>query len=227
MRDSFYPNQLYPLQDEVLQVVARCDQSFYLTGGTVLSRVYFQHRYSDDLDFFVNRTDHFQEAVNNIVRELKNNFDHLEPGIADENFIRFNITHRQIVLKCEFINDVAFRSGEVWSSSIFPRTDNWMNILSNKISALSRNEEKDVADILYICHRYPFNWQTVIEEARQKDLWVNELDISKHFFDFDFSRLEKIKWMSEQNYAMLDKIRQQISRDTLRGLDNVPSNPAA
>ncbi|MDR2095073.1 MAG: nucleotidyl transferase AbiEii/AbiGii toxin family protein [Treponema sp.] len=30
----------------------RCGTHFFLTGGTALSRAYYPHRYSDDLDFF-------------------------------------------------------------------------------------------------------------------------------------------------------------------------------
>ncbi|MDR1421550.1 MAG: nucleotidyl transferase AbiEii/AbiGii toxin family protein, partial [Coriobacteriales bacterium] len=38
-------------------VVQSCKTPFYLTGGTALSRIYYAHRFSDDLDFFVNRCD--------------------------------------------------------------------------------------------------------------------------------------------------------------------------
>jgi len=34
--------------------VAAVDTGFYLTGGTAASRGYLGHRFSDDLDFFVN-----------------------------------------------------------------------------------------------------------------------------------------------------------------------------
>jgi predicted nucleotidyltransferase component of viral defense system len=51
---AYYLNQLYPLQDRVLRVITACDTDFYLTGGTALSRVYLHHRFSDDLDLFVN-----------------------------------------------------------------------------------------------------------------------------------------------------------------------------
>ena len=47
---AFYEQFLYPLHDEVLNYIDM--DKFYLTGGTCLSRYYFQHRYSDDLDFF-------------------------------------------------------------------------------------------------------------------------------------------------------------------------------
>lgn len=53
-----YSSYLYPLQDKVLKLLD--DKTpFYLTGGTTLSRIYYHHRYSDDLDFFLNNDLHF------------------------------------------------------------------------------------------------------------------------------------------------------------------------
>lgn len=64
----YYEKKLYPLQDKILQIVGDNNEKFYLTGGTALSRVYLNHRYSDDLDFFVNRITNFLNEVNHIVR---------------------------------------------------------------------------------------------------------------------------------------------------------------
>ena len=49
---EFYEENLYRLQDGVLNIVKNCGTPLYLTGGTALSRAYYRHRYSDDLDFF-------------------------------------------------------------------------------------------------------------------------------------------------------------------------------
>ncbi|MDR1421306.1 MAG: nucleotidyl transferase AbiEii/AbiGii toxin family protein, partial [Coriobacteriales bacterium] len=54
---EYYEEKLYPLQDGIANVVQSCKTPFYLTGGTALSRIYYAHRFSDDLDFFVNRCD--------------------------------------------------------------------------------------------------------------------------------------------------------------------------
>jgi len=56
---AFYFDVLYPFQDRVLNVVNRIDTGFYLTDGTASSRGYLQHRFSDDLDFFLNDDDRF------------------------------------------------------------------------------------------------------------------------------------------------------------------------
>ena len=47
---SWYESILYPMQDSVLAQMN--SEKFYLTGGTCLSRFYYHHRFSDDLDFF-------------------------------------------------------------------------------------------------------------------------------------------------------------------------------
>ena len=54
MYETQYLDKLYPLQDKVMKIFSDEKVKHYLTGGTVLSRFHFQHRYSDDLDFFMN-----------------------------------------------------------------------------------------------------------------------------------------------------------------------------
>ncbi len=51
---AFYLTFLYPFQDGIISLLKELDTAFYLTGGTALSRGYFNHRFSDDLDYFVN-----------------------------------------------------------------------------------------------------------------------------------------------------------------------------
>jgi len=46
--EKFYQENLYQLQDGVLNLVKSCKTHFYLTGGSALSRIYYNHRYSDD-----------------------------------------------------------------------------------------------------------------------------------------------------------------------------------
>lgn len=70
MHDDYYQNTLYPLQDKVLEIVGKLPVGFYLTGGTDLSLAYLNHRYSDDLDFFVNNVADFKSQVNIIIKVL-------------------------------------------------------------------------------------------------------------------------------------------------------------
>jgi hypothetical protein len=47
-RAKHYEANLYPFQDGVLNIVKKSGIPCYLTGGTALSRGYFNHRYSEE-----------------------------------------------------------------------------------------------------------------------------------------------------------------------------------
>ncbi len=67
---KFYTRNLYPLQDGVLGCVSSSNTPFFLTGDTALSRYYLQHRYSDDLDFFVINDAHYSYHVEKILQNF-------------------------------------------------------------------------------------------------------------------------------------------------------------
>ena len=68
--EKYYTDNLYPFQNGVLRLVNALKTPFYLSGGTALSRHYFNHRYSDDLDFFVNPDVQYAEWVQIIFDRL-------------------------------------------------------------------------------------------------------------------------------------------------------------
>jgi hypothetical protein len=57
-----------------------------------------------------------------------------------------------------------------------------------------RYEAKDVADLIFLSMKYTFTWETMINCARQKDTWVNEIEVSQSVYKFDTRRLIKINW---------------------------------
>lgn len=65
MSADFY-NRLYQFQDVVLNLVGQSNTTFYLTGGTALSRCYFHHRYSDDLDLFLDFSPDYEKQSRTI-----------------------------------------------------------------------------------------------------------------------------------------------------------------
>lgn len=71
MYSAYYKEVLYPEQDKVLNILKDCGLSFYLTGETAVSRGYLNHRFSDDLDLFVNNDNSFQEHVEKALKTLE------------------------------------------------------------------------------------------------------------------------------------------------------------
>jgi hypothetical protein len=195
MQKDYYQNTLYPLQDKVLSVMSHLPVGFYLTGGTALSRVYLHHRYSDDLDFFVNDSNDFKIQMNQVLEGLKKAKFHFSIITIDEGFARILIKEGEARLKLDFVNDVTFRSGSLISTDLFLRTDNIENILSNKITALGRSVAKDLIDIIYICGVHAFDWEKIMSDAQQKDLWVNVVEVAQILEQFPLSKVDEINWI--------------------------------
>ncbi len=92
----------------MIKIVNVLDLPFYLTGGTVLSRHFFQHRYSDDLNYFVNDNplfiDHFQKFNSYLLkfRDELNFKINPERTLVTNNLIRTFIIKDDIELKLDF-----------------------------------------------------------------------------------------------------------------------------
>lgn len=221
MQKDYYQNILYPLQDKVLNLLGSLPVDFYLTGGTALSRAYLNHRYSDDLDFFVNQSPFFKTQVETIIRAiplLKLNYNIAQ---ADEGYARIFIKDEHGTLKLDFVNDVLFRSGHPVNTGLYRFTDTVENILSNKISALSRYEPKDVADILFIANKFSFHWPDIISDASQKDFWVNPVEVARMLDEFPLYKMKDINWVHEMpDFEGLETQLKIIIRDILQGTPN-------
>lgn len=218
MQKEFYEHNLYPLQDKVLDIVADCNTPLYLTGGTALSRFYLHHRYSDDLDFFVNQDEKFTVYVNNIIERVKSEFE-TRIFISDTDFARIYVSEGNTELKIEFINDVGFHFGD-FEYYRKCKTDNPLNILSNKLTALSRNAPKDFSDILFLSLKYSFNWIELFDAAKEKDAWINEVSAADILNQFDVVRLESVNWIEQFNAELYKDCFKTIAKDILRGEDN-------
>jgi hypothetical protein len=175
----YYEESLYPLQDGVLASLKRIDTDFFLTGGTALSRAYYGHRYSDDLDFFVNSCKNFDTQVELVFKTLRADgyfWDKEKEFVQNERFVSFKV-HREgddTLLKLDFVDDTVPHFGDIISTPLYHRVDPIRNILSNKLGAIFRFAGKDVADIREIARHEHFNWHDMIREAQEKDGGVDE-----------------------------------------------------
>lgn len=219
MPGRYYLDKLYPFQDEILNVVEKLGLDFYLTGGAALSRCYLQHRYSDDLDFFVNDHQRFKEQSRQAIDALKRHW-HCDIASTSGTFVRIFVHQSKLTLKIDFVNDVPYHFGEIQRFPIFYRVDSWRNILSNKLCALSRLEAKDIADIIIISKTFPFDWETVMGEAREKDLWVDPLAICQIVKQLPINRFNTVKWTSGVNVEELRTELDIIHDDVFNGALN-------
>lgn len=192
---SFYFDILYPLQNHVAAIINKADTDFYLTGGTAASRGYLNHRFSDDLDYFVNDDNRFGLWVERVIQALNREWkcDVLQ---KEERFARLSLQQKDFFLKIEMINDVPARVGEIKTHPLLGRIDSPENILANKVTALlAREEPKDLADVWGFCYQKKLSLQAAITDAQSKAAGVFPADLARVLISTNQIDWETIRWI--------------------------------
>lgn len=217
---TYYRN-LYSLQDKILRNVNSLETPFYLTGGTALGRFYLNHRWSDDLDFFLNGNKNFQNFVKLQLKNLSENFGiTISDSLITDDFVRIFINENEQSLKIEFVNDINYYVGNVKLIGNL-RVDNPQNILCNKLTAIiGRDEPKDVFDIICIANNYSFNWKDIFKETKEKSV-LNEIDLIERLENFPIELFQNVIWRKDSfSLEKYESKLKTIIHDFTLGLDN-------
>jgi len=218
---QYYEENLYPLQDGVMNTISKCGVLFFLTGGTALSRAYYNHRYSDDLDFFVNDDKNYSEQVKEVFFKLKEDgffWDSDVDFISNKTFTSFKVgwDKSDTLLKLDFVNDVAVSFDDIVKTNLYYRTDSIRNMLSNKLTAIFRFAAKDVADIREIALRENVDWNQSIKDARQKEAGVEIPIICDILQGMPQSEFETIAWTKKPSWEEFKVDIDRIVFDMMR-----------
>ena len=143
-----------------------------------------------------------------------------ELGTASESFLWITILKDEVSLKIDFVNDVIYHYGDFEAAHFFNKIDSWRNILSNKLSAVSRLEPKDIADLLFIAKKFSFEWPDIMEEAKNKDLWIEPLNVSRIIKEFPVDLFDSVKWITPVDQKKLSKELHQMHDDIFYGHSN-------
>ena len=218
---KYYQNLLYPLQNKFLAVFSEYNnEKFYLTGGTALSRFYFQHRYSEDLDFFsAKELKEFRKDIKDILDLAEKKFFSFEIEIISDSFARIFLQEDDTLLKIDFVNEVVFHWGEFKNFPLFACVDNAINILANKITAIMRYEAKDIVDIWILAKKLTFSWRDIMDIASKKSP-VDPIEVSKVIQTLPLDELKFIKWATDVDNEVVYNDLQKIATDILLGNDN-------
>jgi predicted nucleotidyltransferase component of viral defense system len=213
--------KLYLLQDKFLSWWLNLGLPFYLTGGTALGRFYLNHRFSEDLDFFINADTKYQYYITELKNKITSRFIiNIQQSLFADDFTRFFITEDDTFLKIELVNDVSYYQGKPTVYQ-FGRIDTPVNILSNKLTAIvGRDEPKDIFDIIHLSLNFSFNWVDIFNQAKQKAV-INELDVGQRLASFPVEWLENVNWLSTPiDFESTRKNITQIADDFLLGKQN-------
>jgi len=211
---EYYSKVLYPTQDKVIRLFK--DTPFYLSGGTALSRGYYNHRYSDDLDYFVNDHTDFLRIAERQINKLGGAFNDLTVVAKDRNFVRVFVSPER--LKIEIINDVPSHIASFVNHSILGIIDSKENILANKLTALiDRTLPKDIVDIYFLL-KDGLDIKKALVDAESKAAGIAPLLVAKILFDFDYTILDtEIKWVEPIDSLTIRGLLTKISEKIVRG----------
>ncbi len=223
MRAKFYTETLYPTQDKVIPIFK--DSPFYLTGGTALSRGYYNHRFSEDLDYFANDRPDFQRITERQIDKLKTVFTDLEVELKDTSFVRLFVAGKELKaqgkeLKIELINDVPSHIGKLVDHPVLGRLDSKENIFSNKLTALvDRAAAKDVVDIYYLL-RDGLDIKQALLDAHSKAAGIAPLLVSKFLTEFDYRLIDKeIEWVKPVPTGTIKEYLTKVALDIVNKQD--------
>ncbi len=226
LREKYYTESLYPFQDGVLNIVKKSGAPFYLTGGTALSRGYYQHRFSDDLDLFVNDDVAYGSNVERLFYAFKSAqtaglfaIDYQRVRRYEQLtqiFLIQETRDERLTLKIDVVNDVASHYGGVCDHPLLGKLDNWRNMLSNKLAAVFRYEAKDIADIWAIAKHERFDWHSMLAEAKTKDAGVEPIALFEIFGSLPQEAFAMIKWRIPVTFDEFSREIRQIADDIFR-----------
>jgi len=196
----------YRVQDDFLNAFfpSRYGADFYLTGGTALSRFYFHHRESYDLDLFTQNQD---LDFSSLIIEIQKIAASLHLDIINQ--VTTNTYHQFIFenenkdrLKVEFVKDIPVRFGDMQMFGTI-RVDSLENIGSNKILAVfGRTDHKDFIDLYYLLKQTDFTLDHLISLAKRKDVGLTEFYLANAIQDIEKASIMPIllKPLDQQEY---------------------------
>jgi len=170
----FYRQVVYPLQDRVFALTPPYGEQLYLTGGTALSRFYFDHRLSENLDFFV-LTEDLKALANDLAARLHTAGIAVEIERLDAYFVRFYALTDQVRLKIEFAREFNLL-GPLLPTAYGVLVNNLEDLGANKITAFEdRAEIKDIVDLYYITQQIPLARLFALADAKRVPVAYEQL----------------------------------------------------
>ena len=161
-------------QDQVLALLADKIDDFYLAGGTALSRYYFQHRHSEDLDFFTQSyaRSRIKEIIDYLSRETGNKINLLAEESGKTGRVKmaiFYMLRGRTGLKLDFVSDnlkllqpcrkidgiFVLSLKDIYLRKIYAMIGSigTVDAIGRKISA-GRQTAKDFCDLYFLSHTY-------------------------------------------------------------------------
>lgn len=196
---------------------------YVFSGGTALAEYYFQHRLSDDLDFFCRKKEATiaMDALQNVLSSIgKTTYERTHGRVI------FGTESCGEIIKIDFCPLYCNRLNEPQYEKHGFLVDSLDDIAANKILALcGRTEPKDFIDIYFFNKLYGYDIQKMVGLAEKKERQAYQYLLSleraeKMVFDrdiykiiIDFSESELKYYFSQQNKILKPSALFELEED--------------
>lgn len=227
------------LQDRILFLLADKIDDFYLAGGTALSRYYFQHRISEDLDFFTKDygRSRIQEIIHYLEGELNKKIE-LRAERTDKNRVKmmaYYVFYGKSSLKIDFVEDYlrllqpcrkidgifVLSLSDIYLRKIYTVIGTTVNVdLIGRKVASGRQEAKDFYDLYFLSHTFKglseFAWKHCNASEREMLIhWYRTYDrmhIKTGLLDLELEKTKAVDFRKiEQHFK--EEIDQLIEKE--------------
>lgn len=175
-----------PRQEQFLQLVAKIpyvSSRFYLTGGTALAAIYYNHRVSLDLDLFSPKELNIRkitEALFSIQNRLRYVKIRRQPQKGEGNYILGFPNKETIFLDFVYYPFKRLKPSTKWKNL---EIDSLEDIATNKLNTiLQRTLMRDYIDLYCIMHRQKLSLKKLRKNMIKKFDWpIDPNVLSRHF----------------------------------------------
>ncbi len=218
-RKLFY-ERIYPLQNRILRVISEDYGSLiFLSGGTALSRFYFHHRLSEDIDLFTKLPEKISNIARRIAFLLERNGLKTELEYASPSFARLWIGD----LKAEIITEFNHLGRTIRVKEGF-FIDNLANIGVNKITAFEdRAEMKDLIDLYFLSKNLRLERLLKLADMKREPVPYEEL-LSINQFGIIGEALLTVNVDEEELADFIGKLKGIIEKNVKKKADKIEAN---
>ena len=179
-----------PTQKLILNQIATSQfikANFYFTGGTALSEFYLQHRFSDDLDFFSEKTFNFDlvlQEINSLAKRFDFTFVRQQREVVHMYTLKFK-NNENLKLDFGFYPYPRVKKGLNYSGII---VDSLFDIAINKLTTINqRSSIKDFVDLYFLLDKFTI-WDLIegvkVKFRMELEPWILGSDLGYVVKDF-------------------------------------------
>ncbi len=214
------PNQSHVL--ERVQKEPELTRRFYLTGGTALSAFYLHHRLSYDLDFFTEKAEVDQLAIEAFLKKISSELSiariKRSQFLGLFSYVLVFTNQEELKIDFSYYPFPRIQKGTMYKNL---EIDSIYDIAVNKLHTIfMKPRSRDYLDLYFIMKTYTYPLDKLILDAKAKFDWdIDHITLASQFMkvkDFDESSLILVPFDKKEMEEFFLNLAKSLERDIFR-----------